>query len=370
MLELREGDANAFFEVPFRAYGPASLYVSPLKSALARILDSKVNPLFARHGIRRFFTVHRDGAPVGRIVAHVHRTSNELHHLRRAYFGFFDVEQDLEAARLLLGEAEAFGRAHGCDELIGNFNLTAMQQIGVMTDGFELAPYTDQHYNPPHIRDLLVACGFEPTFPMRTAEVDLRRLDPARLLAGDGAERLQDSSLRWQTLRRSDFPGVLDQISVVLNDGFRDNPMFVPLTTEEMRFQAEDLSLILDTRITALVHDAEGPVGTIVCIPDLNPLLKTIKSRPSLTMPFHYLRYRMHRTRAVIIFYAVCRRMHGRGLNAAMLYRVTTALRDAGYTSLGGTWIADVNAASLRQLEKLGAQPMHRLHLFRKALVP
>jgi RimJ/RimL family protein N-acetyltransferase len=71
----------------------------------------------------------------------------------------------------------------------------------------------------------------------------------------------------------------------------------------------------------------------------------------------------------VIIFYAVCRRFHGRGLNGAMLARVLDALRRRGYQHLGITWIADVNRASLRQTEKLGARPLHRLHLFRKALV-
>ena len=40
----------------------------------------------------------------------------------------------------------------------------------------------------------------------------------------------------------------------------------------------------------------------------------------------------------------------------------------AGYRTLGGTWIADINAPSLRQVEKAGARPLHRLHLFTKRL--
>jgi hypothetical protein len=51
-----------------------------------------------------------------------------------------------------------------------------------------------------------------------------------------------------------------------------------------------------------------------------------------------------------------------------MLYRIALALQEAGYRTLGGTWIADINAPSLRQAEKVGAQPLHRLHLFSKRL--
>lgn len=368
MLELRGGDFDAFFEAPFAAYGPRSPYVSPLKSSLARMLDAKRNPLFARAGVRQFFTAHRGRALLGRIVAHVHLAANALHGLRRSYFGFFDCVDDLEAARLLLGAAESFARSQGCDELAGNFNLTAMQQVGVLTDGFDEAPYTDQQYNPPHIPSALLACGFEPIFPMRTFETDLDQLDPRIVLGERAEERLRDPTLRWEPLRTSELHRAIEDIRLVLNDGFRDNPMFVPLTPEEIAFQAEELSMVLDPRITVLVHDAEGPVGTIVCIPDLNPLLREIRSRYSPTMPFHYLRYRLRRRRAVSIFYSVAQRMHNRGLNAAMLYRVLTAMRDAGYTRLGGTWIADVNVPSLRQVEKLRGRPMHRLHIFRKSL--
>ena len=51
-----------------------------------------------------------------------------------------------------------------------------------------------------------------------------------------------------------------------------------------------------------------------------------------------------------------------------MLNRVITALKDGGYRQLGITWIADQNKASLRQMEKIGARRLQRLHLFRKSL--
>jgi hypothetical protein len=134
-----------------------------------------------------------------------------------------------------------------------------------------------------------------------------------------------------------------------------------------MLFQAKDLSHVLDPRITALVRDHTGPAGVVLCIPDLNPMLRGMRSRLSIAAPWHFLKFRLRpRRRAVIIFYSVAERMQGQGLNGAMLHRVTAALKQAGYRSLGLTWIADVNGASLRQVERLGARRLHRLHLFTK----
>ncbi len=369
-MTLREDDLDAFFTVPFRVYPADTPYVSPLESDIKRALDPAANPLFGPigQGRRRVFTAHRDTAVAGRIVALVHGASNAAFGERRACFGFFDCADDIDVARALLGAAESFAREQGCDRLAGNFNLTAMQQIGVLTSGFGAAPYSDMHYNPPHIPRLLAECGFSPTFPMTTFELDLTTFDPASLLAPNAAERLADPSLTWESLKTKDFALVLQRVRIVLNDGFANNPMFVPLTDDEMFFQAKDLSHVLDPRITTLVRDEEGPVGVVLCIPDLNPMLRGMRSRMSITTPWHFLKQKFFQRRAVIVFYSVAQRMQGRGLNGAMLHKVTSALRKYGYTSLGLTWIADVNGASLRQAERLGARRLHGLNLFEKTI--
>jgi len=366
--DLREGDLDAFFEAPRHAYGEGSPYVSPFKSDLKRFLDPRTNPLFKQSGARRFFTVHRGGRPIGRIVAHVHRASNQRYDLRRSYFGYFDCADDAEAARLLLTKAQEFGRAQGCDELAGNFNLTAMQQMGVLTEGFDDAPFTDQVWSAPHVASLLRQNGFEPFFPVRTFEVDLRNLDPDRLLGPRQREVLSDPLLTWSTLRRRGFAGQMRDACRILNEGFDRNPMFVPLTEEEFLFQAKDMMWIVDEHIGCMVREGNRAVGVVICIPDLNPFLLATGSRLSALTPWHFLKSRMNRRRAVIILYSVSPSHQNRGLNGAMLHKVTVALKAAGYESLGITWIADVNGASLRQVEKLGARTLHRLHLFRKNL--
>ena len=360
---------DAFFDVPFRVYPRESPYVSPLRGDVARTLDLGKNPLFTDgKGVRRVLTAHRGGAPVGRVVAHVHGASNELHRERRASFGFFDCADDLEAARLLLGAAEEFGRSQGCDTLTGNFNLTAMQQMGVLTEGFEAAPYADMQYNPPHVPRLLEACGFARVFPVTTFEVDLRALDPEGFRGPSVDASLTDRALKWDVLRARDLGRILEDVRQVLNDGFRHNPMFVPLSPAEMRFQAQDLGHILDPRITALVHDAEGPAGVVLCIPDFNPMLRDMGSRLTLAAPWFMLKHRLRRRRAVLVFSAVAQRKQKVGLSTAMLYRVMVALKRYGYTSLGITWVSDANAVVHRQMARLGARPLHRLHLYTKAL--
>ena len=364
MLTLKEGDRAAFFDAPFNAYGDKTPYVSPMRSDIFRMLDAKANPLFSVGNPFAFWTVHQDDKAIGRIIALIHRQSNAHHGLRRAQFGFFDCAENEEAAALLLGAAEGFAREHGADELAGNFNLTAMQQSGVVTDGFDAAAYTDMVVNPPHIPALLERNGFERFFPMSTFTLDLAT---AKAREPDWAG-LTAQGYSFAPIARQDFAVRMEEARLVLNDGFSDNPMFVPLTAEEFQFQAQEMMAILDPRLSAVLHRDGKPIGVVICIPDLSGFMKASRSRYGLMTPFHFLNYRLNRKRAVIIFYSVMRENHSQGLNSAMLARVIGALRGGGYESLGITWIADQNGASLRQMEKVGAERLQRLHLFRKAV--
>ncbi|ECI7685924.1 hypothetical protein E0668_23935 [Salmonella enterica subsp. enterica] len=51
-----------------------------------------------------------------------------------------------------------------------------------------------------------------------------------------------------------------------------------------------------------------------------------------------------------------------------MLSEVARGMRRGGYKTFGITWIEDSNKPSLRQVEKLGGRPLHRLYLYRRDL--
>src|SRR3954462_13338513 len=96
---------------------------------------------------------------------------------------------------------------------------------------------------------------------------------------------------------------------------------------------------IVDPRLSSVLMQGGQPVGTIICILDLNGFLAATASRIGIATPLHYLRCRMRRRRTVIIFYSVATEMHGQGQMGTMLARAIAALRAAGYNRLGITWI-------------------------------
>jgi len=69
-----------------------------------------------------------------------------------------------------------------------------------------------------------------------------------------------------------------------------------------------------------------------------------------------------------LIYQSVSRELHNRGLNGAMLYRTAQALIKAGYARSAAPGSPTSTARRCGQAEKVGARPLHRLHLFTKPL--
>lgn len=368
-MELRERDFEAFFAAPFEAYGSDTPYVSPMRSDLKRFYAPGENPLFPTADGFSYFTAHRDGRVLGRIGVHSHPASNDKYGTNTGYFAYFDCADDAEAATALLGVAEKWARDRGFDTIAGNFNLTAMQQIGVMTDGFDRAPYVDQVYGPPHVPRLLEANGYEAYFPMRTFEVDIEAFNPEAMLGPAQREILASPDWQFAPVDKASIPARLTDARELLNSGFADNPMFVPLTPEEFDFQAKELKWIIDPRITGVLHHKGEAAGVVLVIPDLNPFIRATRSRVSLLTPWHFLVHRAKRERALLVYMSVRKDLQGKGVMGAMLAKLLPEMRAAGYRKLGITWVWDENAGSLKQMERMGATTLHRTHLFRKSLV-
>ena len=246
MIEIRTGDRHAAFDASSVAYGDASSYVTPMWSDFDRILDPSRNPFASDgHGRMEVFTAHRGGRTVGRIVASIHDASNARHNTQRGQFGFFDCNDDPAAATSLLTAAETWLARRDAKEIVGNFNLTAMQMAGVVTGGFAAQPYTDMMWSAPHIAAHLERNGYVPTFPMATFETELANVPDTALNHPKLAAVAADPRLTWHPITRASFKDRLEDARVILNAGFDRNPMFVPLSAAEYTFQAGEMMWIM-----------------------------------------------------------------------------------------------------------------------------
>jgi GNAT superfamily N-acetyltransferase len=96
---------------------------------------------------------------VGRIVASVDHALNDS---SVGHFGYFEVQNNSEAAKHLLQAAETWVRERGKTQLHGPVNLSIYHNYRVMTRGFEHAAHFGEPRSPEYYLELLASSGYEP----------------------------------------------------------------------------------------------------------------------------------------------------------------------------------------------------------------
>ncbi len=104
-------DLDAFIKLPFHLYRDDPNWVPPLLFRERKRFSPKTNP-FLQHADAQLFLAHRNEETVARISAQVDHEHNRFHEERTGFFGFFESEDDLDAARQYLAMAYPL-----CDEV-------------------------------------------------------------------------------------------------------------------------------------------------------------------------------------------------------------------------------------------------------------
>ena len=132
----------------------------PLRLERRLFLSRKQNPFF-EHGEAEYLLAWRDGRVVGRVTAHVDPPFNECQGHRWGLFGFFECEDDQEAATALLRAGEEWLAAKGLDRAVGPMDFRMNDESGILVDGFDREPMIRQPWHPPYYRGLLEGADYE-----------------------------------------------------------------------------------------------------------------------------------------------------------------------------------------------------------------
>ena len=350
-----------------RAIHPAdSPWVRPLDAIVLDYLDERRNP-FYRDGAGRAFLATRGPRDAGRVLAHVWDRHRRLHGEATGYFGFFECEDDPATAAALLDAAAAFARERGCDRLCGPFNMTAAQEMGIVTGGFAAGPAIDMVYTPPWYPALFAAAGFQPCLAMTTwRNPRAAELDPDALL-DERHRRLLAQGMRVRPIRARHRDADMERVRELVNAAFLGNWSFVPITREEWAFQVGTLLPLLDPALVLLAEVEDVAVGVTFAVPEFNAVIRQLDGRMVHPRALRLLAPRPADD-AVVILFAVRKPWQGLGVNRLLNAELIRALRRRGYRGLAITWVADGNAASRAQVEALGMSALHRLAMFERTL--
>lgn len=287
-----KSELNDFVNLPWNIYKDYPNWAPPLKRMVKHLLDVNRHP-FWKFSERTLFLARRGPTAVGRIVGIIDNNSNEFHKEKVCAWGFFECEDNVDTARALFAAVEDWGKAKGMDFLRGPLNPSTNYEVGMLFEGFDLAPSVMMPYNPPYYMDLVESYGFSKEKDLLSMSIEKSLRASARL------QRLSNRIKRKKNIyvrhaKKKNFASEVKIIKDIYNSAWSNNWGFVPMTDEEMDQMAKEMMPIMEEEGIFFLHYDDEPVGVCIILPDINPLLKALNGKIGITGLFKLLRHKSY----------------------------------------------------------------------------
>lgn len=275
-------ELRAFVGLPWRLYGGEPNWVAPLLMDVKKRLDRRRNPFFT-HAEAQYLLAYRDGRPVGRISAHVDQNFNRFQDNDWGLFGWFECEDDAEAAGALIDAAAGWLRQRGRDRMVGPMDFTTNDEIGVLIEGHEyppiiLCPWHHSYYQRLLEQDL----GLSKAMDVLMWSLHVTGRENVHPAIWRAAGRLEaEHGIICRSFRKKDLQQEVTRFLEVYSSAWERNWGFVPLTEQEVRHYAKDLKPVLDENwaLVAEKKDTGEVVGAALTLPDYNQVLARLNGR-------------------------------------------------------------------------------------------
>ena len=363
-------DVGAFIDLPYRLHA-GTPWVPPLRIERRMFLSRRLGP-YKTHLDFELFLARREGRVVGRVSAHVDHAFNRHHDERRGWFGFFECEDDPEAALALIDAAQAWLTARGQTEMTGPADFVMNDESGIVIEGHELAPMIRQPWHPTYYQRLCEdAAGLEKVVDLLMWELEIADRDQMLPILPELARDAREKhGVRIRRMTRRGLRADLDLFAEIYNRAWRRNFGFVPYGKDDLDQYAREMQLVFDRDWMMVAEIGDEAIAMALTFPDINQVLRRMNGR---VLPFgwwHYLRRRHTIDKVRVGFLGVKPKFQHTGAAAALyVEHFDTSARHPRIKSGEMGWILETNRAMNRGMEAMHGRVVKRYRIYGRALV-
>jgi GNAT superfamily N-acetyltransferase len=359
-------DLAEFINFPYRLYRGDANWVPPLKRDVRFTFGSK-NP-FWHHAKRALFLARREGRVVGRVAAIQDDDYIKFVGEPCGYFGFFEAEDDGEAAAALWDAAASWLRGRGLTKFIGPMNPSTNEECAFLVEGFDRPPYVMMTHNPPYYATLAEEYGFRKARDMFAFVMDITPARLARLerVARRVMERNPGVTVRYINLR--DFAAELQLVRKIYNRAWEANWGFVPPSEEEFDSTAKRLKPLAIPKLVPIAFVDGDPAGFIVTVPNYNEVLAKMGGSMGPVSILKFLLGRRKIKSCRVMLFGICPEYRKRGLDAVLIASNNRAALELGYAEAEFSWVLEENEMTKGAAAMLGGWPYKRYRIYEKEI--
>ncbi|MBO9544789.1 ceramide synthase [Caulobacter sp.] len=365
-------ELKRFIALPARLNARDPNWITPLFMERTEALTPKTNPFFA-HAEVQLFLATRGGRDVGRISAQIDQLTPQPTPGRLdGHFGMIAAEDDGAIFQVLFRAAEDWLRARGRTHVVGPFNLSINEEVGLLVEGFDTPPMILMGHDPAYTGKRVEEQGYakaKDVFAYRAGEDgDIPEVARRRVKRG----LPEGVVLRQLDMKRYDEE--VRTLTDILNDAWKENWGFTATTEAETAQLGKALKQVIDKRLIWFAEIDGEAAGVVVFLPNVNEAIADLKGK---LLPFGWakLLWRLKvkgvksaRIPLMGVKKKFANTQRGRMLPFWMMKASRDMAMSLGYNRYEISWVLEDNKAMCHIAENVGGTHYKTYRIYEKAL--
>lgn len=352
-----------FIQFRHRLYDGDANYIPQLEWS-ERIFLGKKNPFFKHSDTAYFLAIYNDQI-VGRVAAIVNNNHLARYEDGAGFFGFFDTIDDQTVCNELLDTAAGWLKSRKLNQMLGPENFTTNDSVGILVEGFHEPPVIQMPYNKSYYEKLLTNYGMKnkmELYSYRFHHIDLP--DTFMAKAKQIEKRLNQSGIRIRPINFKKFDEEMEAMRPVYNFANQNHWGFVPLTSEEFMFLANDLKQIVHQENVLFAEKDGQLIGYLVTIPDINQIFAQIPEGKLFPFGWTKLVWKPNITGARMLILGVLPAFRNLGIDWCFYAKTSAFYQKTGIEWTEACYVMKDNSMMNRIIEKIGGKRAKIYRLF------
>ena len=347
-------------------------FVPPLRMDDVNTLSPDVNPAFELCDAE-YFMAFRDGKPVGRIAAIIHRLSNEQRGKKEMRFGFVEFIDDEEVCDALFNAAIAWGKERGMETIIGPLGFSDMDYEGMLIEGFNELSTMATIYNYPYYPVHMEKLGFEKDADWVEYKIYIPDAIPDKhKRISELIQRKYNLKIKKYTSGKKIAKDYGQEIFELMNEAYSPLYGYSPLTQRQINQYVKMYLPILDLRMVTLITDADDKLVCVgISMPSLAEALQKSHGRLLPLGWFYLLKALFMKRRAKmldLLLVAVKPEYQNKGVNALLFSDLIPVYQKLGFIFAESNPELELNGKVQAQWDYFETQQHKRRRAFIKEI--
>jgi len=361
-------DMMTFIKFPWKIYRDDPHWVPPLLMDRKKFLNRRKNPFF-KENPTEFYLAYRNGEVVGRIAAIVNHLHNEYHKDKTGFFGFLEAVNDRAVFEALLNTAKVWLRERGLESMMGPMNPSTNDEVGFLLEGFDSPPFVMMTHTPPYYIEQMEALGYEKAKDLLAFMISESSLkNPAKLTRVSKAIR-KKYPVKIRSVDLKHFGEELERVRQVYNDAWAPNWGFVPMTTAEFDFVANDFKQIINPNLVLIGEYEDQPVGFLLALPDYNQVFAKIRN--GRLLPFGIFTFLLNKSkinRIRVVTLGIVKKFQLLGFGALFYEEIIKRGLAEGFKTAEMSWVLEDNDLMIKAAKLLGGHVHKKYRIYQTPL--